>query len=102
MSSQKYQEEFDSLGAQGYHPFQFLATQLARMLDTLQYGRTTPNMLGRAQHGQTATSYQASFDLNTQEGYRLVDVDAANVNGIIYYSSIWEKSSGPAGLRATD
>jgi CubicO group peptidase (beta-lactamase class C family) len=43
-----------------------------------------------------AAQYQADFNSEAGQGYRLVSVSGYEVNGRVNYATVWEKSQGPA------
>lgn len=49
----------------------------------------------QARHGLTAAQYQSEFDSLLAQGYRLIDLNGYNVNGVERYAAIWEQSPGP-------
>jgi hypothetical protein len=56
-----------------------------------------------AQHRIPASTYQAEFDKHVKDGYRLKVVSGYGAAGlseddILFFATIWEKSSGPAWL----
>ena len=56
--------------------------------------RSGPPLVAR--HGLSAAKYQATFDILTKQGYRLLDVSGYTRGGSPRYAAIFEKSSGPA------
>lgn len=79
-------------------------TPAGRALATGNAGRTLPELAQRMQsgyawianHGLTASDYQAAFDSLTSQGYRLLRLSGYSVNGQDFYASIWDQSPGPA------
>ncbi|WP_296307298.1 papain-like cysteine protease family protein [Pseudomonas sp.] len=49
-----------------------------------------------ARHGLTAAQYQATFEQNAAQGFRLRAVSGYSVNGTPAFTAIWDKTGGPA------
>ena len=49
-----------------------------------------------ARHGLTAAQYQAEFDKNVADGFRLAQVNGYRVGNQTLYVAIWDKASSPA------
>lgn len=45
-----------------------------------------------ARHGMTSAEYQSEFNSLVGQGYRVIHVNGYTVNGVDYYSAIWDKS----------
>lgn len=45
-----------------------------------------------ARHGMTSAEYQSQFNSLVGQGYRVIHVNGYTVNGVDYYSAIWDKS----------
>lgn len=59
----------------------------------LQATATKSNYIAR--HNMTASVYQSEFQKNSNNGYRLTDVNGYEVNGVEQYAAIWKKETGP-------
>lgn len=53
----------------------------------------------RARHGLTGTQYNAEFQKNKKDGYRLVHISGYGFKGKAYYAAIWKKGN-PSGYVA--
>ncbi|HET8934834.1 MAG TPA: serine hydrolase [Polyangiales bacterium] len=51
-----------------------------------------------AKHGLTSAQYQAEFNTQSANGYRLVLVNGYTVQGVDYFAAIWDKSAGGAWI----
>jgi CubicO group peptidase (beta-lactamase class C family) len=45
--------------------------------------------------GMTGSQYQTESDTQSENGYRLVHLDAYGIGGTAYYAAIWEQETGP-------
>lgn len=52
----------------------------------------------QARHGLTSAEYQAAFTTLVNQGYRPIYVSGYAVNGVDYYTGVWDKSGGPAWI----
>ncbi|MFD0863404.1 serine hydrolase [Sungkyunkwania multivorans] len=53
----------------------------------------------KARHGLTSSQYQAEFNKNVKNGYKLTHVDSYDVGGKVYYACIFEKVNGRYSAR---
>ena len=97
MSSQTYQQEFDSWASQGYCLSLVSGYSVANeaRYAAIWEKKNCPAYVAR--HGLTSAAYQNEFDtLVGQQGYRLKLVSGYNVGGQSFFAAIWEKTPGPA------
>jgi hypothetical protein len=99
MSSDQYQQEFETLGKEGFrlaHVSGYSVYPSVGGQD--RYAAIWEKALGpplAARHGMSSEQYQQEFDQLGKEGFRLVQVSGYNVGGRARYAAIWEKTSGP-------
>ena len=58
-------------------------------------GRTQAGVDWSSNHDMTGDAYQAEYDTKVSEGWRLRRVSGYSIDGVDYYASIWDLSSGP-------
>lgn len=63
---------------------------------TRQFGRTQAGVDWYANHDMDGDQYQAEYDSMSAQGWRLRRVSGYSIDGVDYYASIWELSSGPS------
>jgi hypothetical protein len=77
MTSQEYQQQFDTLvGQQGYHLKLVSGHKAGSQTNYAAIWEKSPSPAFVARHGLTSEEYQQAFDtLVGQQGYRLIWVD---------------------------
>lgn len=95
LTSQQYQQTFDQLVGQGYrlklvNGYAVAGQELFAALWEKDGG---PSFVAR--HGLTSQQYQAAFDDNLRQGFRLVWVSCYRHVSEERYAAIWEKSASP-------
>ena len=97
LTSQQYQQEFDTLIGQGYC-LSLVSGYAAGNEDryaAIWEKQACPPFVAR--HGMTSQEYQQQFDtLVGQQGYHLKLVSGHKVGNQTSYAAIWEKSPSPA------
>ena len=91
MTAAQYQQEFDTLLAQGYRP---VVVSGYSLLDQPVYAaiwEKRASVPWVARHGMTSAQYQQEFDTLAGQGYRPVWVCGYNVAGQDLYAAIFEK-----------
>jgi Bacterial tandem repeat domain 1 len=91
MTAAQYQQEFDTLLAQGYRP---VVVSGYSLLDQPVYAaiwEKRASVPWAARHGLTSAQYQQEFDSLVGQGYRPVWVSGYNVGGQDLYAAIFEK-----------
>lgn len=95
MTSSDYQAEFDKLAAQNYR-LVWVNGYTVKGQD--RYAAIWEKSAGPpfiARHGMTGAVYQAEFDKQIAEGYRLVLVSGYAIGSEARYAAIWQKDLGP-------
>ncbi len=59
-------------------------------------GRTQAGVEWSSNHDMDGDQYQAEYDSMSTQGWRLRRVSGYSIDGVDYYASIWELSSGPS------
>lgn len=99
IDAQTYQQTFDQLAREGYRLVQACGyTVRGRPLFAAVWEQS-PGHTWQARHGLPDTSYQAEFDVNVNQGMRLVDVSAFQNGSDLAYTTIWEdaRADQPSG-----
>jgi hypothetical protein len=96
LTSQQYQQTFDQLIGQGFrlklvNGYAVAGQELFAAIWEKDGG---PPFVAR--HGLTSQQYQAAFDDNARQGFRLVWVSSYRHGPEERYAAIWEKSPSPA------
>ncbi len=100
LTAADYQNTFNQLTAQGYHPVLvngYATGAGPRFACIFQQGTTGPWV---ARHGLTATQYQAAFDQFASEGYVLDWVSGYFDGSQDLYAAIWRKIQGAPAWQA--
>ncbi|PLB47472.1 hypothetical protein P170DRAFT_437326 [Aspergillus steynii IBT 23096] len=97
MSTEWMQKHFDAYVEKGYrmtHVSGYEADQEARYAAVWE--KSDDKAAWESRGNLTSSEYQATFDKYVSKGYRVVDVSGYQVDGQVYYSAIFDKSSsGP-------
>jgi hypothetical protein len=96
MSSQAYQQEFNTLVGQGYR-LKLVSGYSVSGQD--RYAAIWEKSAGPqwvARHGMTPQQYQQEFNTFVGQGFRLKLVSGYSAAGQELYAAIWEKDNGPA------
>jgi hypothetical protein len=96
MTSAQYQAEFNKYVAQGYHLTQVSGYSVNGQERFAAIWDKSSTSAWVARHGLTSAQYQAEFNKNIAQGYRLAQVNGYSVNGQERYAAIWDKSSTSA------
>ncbi|KAG9239338.1 hypothetical protein BJ875DRAFT_365890 [Amylocarpus encephaloides] len=97
MTGAEYQSEFNTYTSQGYklvHVSGYAIVNNAYYAALWVKINNAPAWV--AHHGMTSADYQSKFDSYGSQGFRLTLVSGYQVNNVVYYAAIWEKSAGPA------
>ena len=94
MTAAQYQQQFDTLAAQGYRPVQVSGYSVAgQAFYAAIWEKSLLTVPWAAHHGMTAAQFQQlTNDLGAQ-GYRLVQMSGYSVQGQALYAAIWEQDS---------
>jgi Polyglycine hydrolase-like, structural repeat len=96
LTSAQYQQEFDTLGKQGYRLVDVSGYSVG---DQDRYAAIWEKRQGPAwvaRHGLTSAQYQQEFNNLGQQGYRLARISGWRSGAMAHYAAIWEKIEGPA------
>jgi CubicO group peptidase (beta-lactamase class C family) len=96
MTPAQYQNEVNTLKAQGYRPVQvsgFPSGGDCKYAAIFFKEANPPQAV--AKHGLTSAQYQDEYDKWKGLGYKLTDISAYTVGGVDFYAAIWEKIAGP-------
>jgi hypothetical protein len=96
LSADAYQSEFNKHSAEGYRLVSVDGYEVGGQARYAAIWRKASGPAWVARHGLSSADYQAAFDKNAADGYRLTWVNGYTVQGQAQYAAIWEKSSGPA------
>ncbi len=96
MSDEAYQREFDKLTGEGFRLVSVDGYEVNGQARYAAIWRKASGPAWIARHGLSSADYQAAFDKNGADGYRLISVNGYTVNGHARFAAIWEKSGGPA------
>jgi Bacterial tandem repeat domain 1/Matrixin len=96
MTSAQYQAEFNKYVGQGYHLTQVSGYSVNGSERFAAIWDKSNTSAWVARHGMTSAQYQAEFNKNVAQGYRLAQVNGYSVNGSERYAAIWDKSSTSA------
>jgi Bacterial tandem repeat domain 1/Astacin (Peptidase family M12A) len=96
MTSAQYQAEFNTNAAQGYRLAQVSGYSVNGQECYAAIWDKSSTSAWTARHGMTSAQYQAEFNKNAAQGYRLAQVSGYSVNGQERYAAIWDKSSTSA------
>ncbi len=96
LSADAYQSEFNKYAAEGYRLASVDGYEVGGQARYAAIWRKTNGPAWVARHGLSSADYQAAFDKNAADGYRLTWVNGYTVQGQAQYAAIWEKSGGPA------
>jgi hypothetical protein len=96
LSADAYQNEFNKHTAEGYRLVSVDGYEVGGQARYAAIWRKANGPAWVARHGLSGADYQAAFDKNAADGYRLTWVNGYTVQGQAQYAAIWEKSSGPA------
>jgi hypothetical protein len=96
LSADAYQAEFNKNSAEGYRLISVDGYEVGGQARYAAIWRKASGSAWVARHGLSSADYQAAFDKNAADGYRLTWVNGYTVQGQAQYAAIWEKSSGPA------
>ncbi|KAF9884253.1 hypothetical protein FE257_001985 [Aspergillus nanangensis] len=96
MTADSAQEYFDEYLSQGYRMTDISGYEVAcAERFAAIWEKTSTGCEWQAYANMTSAEYQSRFDQYVAEGYRLVDVDGYQADGVVYYAAIWDKS--PSG-----
>jgi hypothetical protein len=95
MSSQQYQQAFETLGKEGYRLVQVSGYGVGGqdLYAAIWEKASGPPQIAR--HGMSSEHYQQEFDKLGKDGYRLMLVNGYSVGGQDRYAAVWNKASGP-------
>ena len=96
LTAAQYQQEFDKLVRQGYHPVfvnGYVVGGQDRYAAIFEQGQIGA---WQARHNLTSAEYQQEFDKWAAQGYHLVDVSGYSVGGQDRYAAIWQQGQSPA------
>jgi Bacterial tandem repeat domain 1/Matrixin len=96
MTPAQYQAEFNKYVAQGYRLAQVSGYSVNGQERYAAIWDKSSTSAWTAKHGMTSAQYQAEFNKNVAQGYRLAQVNGYSVNGRELYAAIWDKSSTSA------
>ena len=96
LTSAQYQAAFNDFGAAGYRLVKVSGYEVNNSARFAAFWEKVSGPAWRAHHNQTGAQFQASFNANVADGYRMKYADSYEVGGKIYYASIWDKEGGPA------
>ena len=99
MTSQSYQQAFDSYGAQGYRLVDIGAYSVdgePRFAAVWWQESPTSPRAWVAHHALSAVQFQRKLDRYREQGYRLVDVSGYAHAGKARYAAIWQQRGGSA------
>jgi len=92
MTSDDYQNTFNSLVGQGYRLTDVSGYTINNDPRFAAIWVQEPSPAWVARHGMTASDYQTNFNTYVAQGYRPVLVNGYTVNGTPYFAAIWDKS----------
>jgi triacylglycerol esterase/lipase EstA (alpha/beta hydrolase family) len=95
MTSQQYQQEFDTHIHQGFRLKQVSGYSAREQERYAAIWEKDHGPAFVARHGMTSQQYQQEFDTHVGQGFRLKLVSGYSVAGQERYAAIWEKSPGP-------
>ena len=95
LSAADYQKTFDDLTKQGYRPLHVYGYSSGGAARFAAIFEKSNGPAWIARHNLSAQQYQAAFDENGKQGYRLKEVSGYNVGGEDHYVALWEKTGGP-------
>src|SRR5207253_3994933 len=98
LNASDYQTRFNQYTSQGYRPVHVAGYGVNGTALYSGIWEENDGMPWAAVHGLTAADYQTAFNNWTGQGYRPIDVSGYSVNGVAYYTAIWEKRDGPAWI----
>lgn len=91
-----YQKVFDEITQAGYRPVWVDGYDVSGKTFFNVIFRPANGVKWEAHHGMTAAKYQAEFDAQKKDGFRLLHVDSYLEGGSVRYAAVWMKGGGPA------
>jgi hypothetical protein len=91
LTSDQYQQTFDSLVGQGYRLIDVSGYTINGQDRYAAIWEKSGGPTWESRHGMTGDQYQAEFDKLTQQGYRLVHVSGWSSGNTAHFAAIWQK-----------
>jgi len=96
MSWQQYQQNLDTLGAQGYVLTHICGYRVGNGVQFAGIWEKQSGVVWQTLFGLTSSQYQKKFDEQLAAGMRLTCVSGYSDSGIARYAAIWRKEGGGA------
>lgn len=98
LTAAQYQNEFDSLLAQGYRLIDINGYSVNGMVRYAAIWEQSPGPDWQARHGLSSTEHQGLFTTLVAEGYRPIIVSGYDMGGSAHYASLWQRIDSAAWI----